>query len=278
MPSKQLLRILKVFDVCGFCTSCSILSRKRNCRNTIYLVHILIALSLTLFKIYLVFNFYSDMAFAEAISEFLQYAVSLSTYWIIIVDSIVHQKQHRHFWAICHRINSKFASQSDLTFLTFRIQFGEYFVAAILTFGLRCWIISDAFYIQVEIAFSTLIKLCQVRLFYYLFCLEIVHSQFTIVENEFKVTLRVHRQQRAHSIQIFNISKIESFEQQRLKWVREYFACVYEMSEGLKIFFGWSHVAVVLSCFYIFLTEFNWIYVHYDEFSPIHLFGEIEKS
>lgn len=54
-----------------------------------------------------------------------------------------------------------------------------------------------------------------------------------------------------------------SIQLEKLKWLRDYYQIVHEMTETLNQIFGWSHLHAVLFCFYYILTSINWAYLHF---------------
>lgn len=92
--STQISYFLNFFDIFGFNSEFSQLSKHRKTIFTIYSAHIFLAIVLTLFKFYFMFKYYLSLGLIVAINEFLQYFISLFTYWMIIFDSILQCNAH----------------------------------------------------------------------------------------------------------------------------------------------------------------------------------------
>lgn len=221
---------------------------------TIYFVHIILAIALSMYKFYVMFNYYVRLGPIQAIVEFLQYSVSLFTYWTIIFDSIIQQKAHSCFWQILCKIDDTVYHQLNHTFLLFTLKFVEFFSIKIVTYAIRIMNNNvDVF----SFAYAILFVLCQIREFYYIFCLEVVNIQLKAIHLELE-TMKMD----------FNTK----FNAKRLKWIRNYFHYVYEMISCVNQTFGWSQIATFASSFYLVLTQSTWDYIYYGESSfPIRI-------
>lgn len=109
--------------------------------------------------------------------------------------------------------------------------------------------------LMLVLPYIIIIRLCHMRLFYYLFCLEIVNFEMEAID-------KILEGMQNHS----NITELIS--------IREYFHGTYEMMDALNEVFGCSMLAVILSCFYVLLADLNWFYTFYDWFSFAYVIGE----
>lgn len=276
MFSKQMECILNFFDACAFNTGASKLFQNRKIKHLIFGIHILCALLLTVFKFHLAVRYYSSLMAIEAISESLQYSTALFTFWLIIYDSIHHRGAHKMFWKILQRINAYFCQQRSMDLRSFFLKTMEFFVATILALSIRITLNQNAA-LSTDIAYFILFEICQIRVFFYLFCLEMVHFQLKMIESEVK-TMQcalnfISTKSTSYLIRISETSIFYLFEIQRLKWIREYFSHVYEMMNSLNETFGWSQVAAISFCFHLLLTEVTWIYIHFMSITWPHQFG-----
>lgn len=254
----EMVRILSCFDGFGYDTGTTALSRHRVIRNFIYSMHILLVIIFTLYKIHITIEIYSWLNLVEVINESLQYSSAIYTYWIIILDSMAQRREHRHFWNVYQEICDRFCS--DATFTQHYIRkFGGYFVFSTTLFiSINLFSSIDSF---VPIfMYLAMITICKCRIFYYLFCLETIYFQLQVIERKIigvKYILRTSNQL------------------VRLRWIREYYQCIYQMTVRLHKVFGWSQVAAILFCFYTLLTYLNWFNAHYHELNHIQ---QIRKS
>lgn len=102
--------------------------------------------------------------------------------------------------------------------------------------------------------------MCEIRVFYYIFCIEVLHSQFRNIEHEF----------RTHEIKIDFSTDLEVFKRIRA----HYQGTVYQMANLLNEIFGLSQVTGISFCFYIVLTEMNYLLVHYNDLSTVNTLGK----
>lgn len=276
MLPKQVVHILNVFDACGFNSGTSKLSKNLVFIYIVHAIHLSMALVLTLFEFHLMTEYYPSLGLTEAISESLQYSAALNTYWLIILDSIIHRKSHQDFWQVLQQIDEYFYCQPNSVIRSYMLKFCVYFMKTISIMVIRLFISSFVDFI-VDFAYIALFIICEIRMFYYLFCLEVLHFQMKMVENEVKIMMKILNLaniKRNKSLNIDVISASYAFEQQRLKWIRGYFHCVYKMMYLLNEVFGWSHVSGISFCFYYILTESNWFYIHFREISYTHRIGK----
>lgn len=136
---------------------------------------------------------------------------------------------------------------------------------------------------QIDGAFIylALIIICQLRVFYYVFCLEILNWQFQMIQHE----LIIMKQRSPNIVDIVggaSNSVLQSrahkannfFDLNRMKWVNEYYGCIVEMTKLLNIIFGWSQFASILFKFYSLLTDLNWCYVSFNFFPTLKYLGK----
>lgn len=276
MLPNRIVNILNFFDICCYDTGSSKLSKNRKIIHFIYFVHILLAIVLTFFGFHLLVEYYPLLGLSEAFSELLQYSTPLFTYWLIIMDSILYRKSHQHFWKCFERIHDQFNCRINFNFRGYFIKFVEFFSVSILIVAIRA-VINEFFEFHIDFAYAIIFKVVQLRMFYYLFCLEIVHSQLNAIENELKSIERIQNRL-DNNRQWYLLCTVESdgyhlFALRRLKRLREHVYCVYQMIDILNTMFGWSHVTAILFCFYLLLTDFNWFYIHYNQFTYMFCIG-----
>lgn len=257
MITKRLLYFLEFFALCGFNAGISDFTKSSKYRYFILINLVTMALILTWFHFYLMIEFYPLLGVVESISESLQYLASLITYWLIIFDSILNAKYDRNLWKILQKIDKRFSILMTFSYHRYMIKFIEFHSVTILLFVARPMIHVYADII-IEIAYNILFKMCHIRIFYYIFCIEIVHFQLTVIKNDLENMKLISR--RRYSVRHF-------------KWIRDYYSCVHELTNHLNRIFGWSHVAVILFCFYLFVTDLNWFYIHCNQLTLSYRLG-----
>lgn len=268
MVPNQIVRMLNVFDFFGYNSGWSQLSKHKRNAYLIYAVHILVATFFIFYEFRMAKIYFSRMILSEAISECLQYTAALYTYWMIIFDSFFHHQTHKQFWNTVHYIDQHFHDQIDFHFRSYMIKFIVFLIKTMLSVVIRMMGNSFAGF-EIDTPFVTLFTICDFRMFYYLFCLEVVYFQLEMIElksERLKSSLHpnhgeISKRRTYRSIAHFDIISCKS---QHMKWIRDYFHCVHEMVCLLNKIFGWSNVATISLCFCFLLTEIYWYYVHYD--------------
>lgn len=269
MLSSQIVYILNFFDAFGYCTESSAFIHHKRIKLFIVFGHIILAVLFTLYQFQLVFELNSLLGALKTSNEVVQYIFGLYTYWLIILDSFLNRQAHRCFWQTLQQSHTFLFSQF-LDVHGYLWKLIEFFAITILLYLLNYWlgVILDNASIFV---FLVLITICQIRVFYYLFALNILNAQLMVIEHEI--------------IAIKNISHLRSdskcsisYELKRFKWVAEYYQCVIEMTKFLNDIFGWSQIALVLFCFFTFMTNLNWWYSKFDELSIAQLISKYRSK
>lgn len=268
LPS-QIVNVLNFFDVMGYCTGSTALTKYRQIRLLIHVMHSVFAVLFTMYMFQLSVELYQVMGLLETLNELAQYSVALNTYWLIILDSFLHRYKHRSFWMIVQLIDEHFCSQT--VFLRgYLCKIFEYFPVTLISSYLIYFLKAVP---QVRAVFigDTLITICQLRVFYYLFCLEVVNWQLKMIETEVKIMKSVSpMDDKTHPFREFDLK--------RFKWINKYYDCVMEMTELLNDIFGWSQIASILCCFYTLLTNLNWLYANLDRLSVTHSSGSFQVT
>lgn len=260
MLPHRITHILNFFDAFGYNSGTSKLSTTRNLQFIVYAVHIFLILSFSVYETASIPMLFKVFNYSEVLNQILQYWATLFTCWLTIFDSILHRNAHKFFWDVLEIIDQKFCCQSKFSFNCYEVKMVEFFVVTVLT-TILMFLTFDYNLLSVEIAYNFLVLLCEFRVFYYLFCIEIIHFQLRIIENEVK-TMQTSLNCSANLSQMPKLSQI--YELHRFKWTREYFHCIYEMVNLLDEFFGWSHVAAISFCAYLVLTDLHWFYINYS--------------
>lgn len=255
-------RMLTFFDVFGYNTGSSQLSRRREIAYSIYFVHFSMAIFFSSSIFYSIFKLLPYMTFIERLNHLFQYSTAIFTYWFIIFDSMNRWKKHRQFWTILRRIDKLFYSQTNLSIRVYLIKFIQYilttFTAVVMSLVKENP--STAHYIWTFINVFV-VKQCQIRIFYYIFCLEVVFLQLCAIEDELL---------QMNQLSELSDSNVDLF---RFQWIRGYYNCIFEMTNLLNEIFDWSHVAAVSFCFYLLLTEMNWFWANFQRLSFLKFVG-----
>lgn len=243
--------ILGFFDFCGFNSRSSKLFHSPKSIYSIRSVHILLVATYTIVQYVFFLNFFLSHGFIETINELTSSSMALFVFWLIIVDANLQQRAHKHFWSIFQHIDDNLFDQFNFTFRSYIIICVGFFLATISTFVMRSHF-QDHVGFLIFLVYTGPIKINQIRLLYYIFCLKVMHFQLKSLEKA-SVT--------------FNVLGT-----QKCKWVRLYYRSIYDMAMALNTTFGWSQVAVIPFCYFCLFADCNYIYIHSHEIAAnIHI-------
>lgn len=262
MSERRMVGLLKFFDSCGFNTKSTSLSNDRNVTCLIACAHILMAVVFTAYEFLFFYQFNHFTELSEIVNEFIEYSGSICAYWLIIFDSICHGRANQRFWTIFHQSNVNIRRQSNVIPRSYLIKIVEFFSAKMVVdlifvthydFGGFVGVAAVLLYV----AYIIPIVISIVRIFYYIFCLEIVLHDMKTLQGELK-----------------NIEKSDNCSDlQCSDWVHKY-NCIHGMVDLLNEIFGLSQVGAVLLCFYTLFTDMNYLYIHFDELSAARMMCE----
>lgn len=262
----QIIRMLNVFDCFGYNSGWSRVSKRKRNSYLISAVHSLVATFFVFYEFRLAKIYYSRMILSEAISECLQYTAALYTYWLIIFDSCFLHHTHKQFWDTVDYIDQHFYDQIEFTLRSYMMKFIIFLIKTMISVVVRMMGNSFAGF-EIDTPYVVLFTICDLRMFYYLFCLEIVYFQLKVIElksEKIKSLLNPKNHGEIRKMRHSAHIGIVSSKSQHMKWIRDYSHCVHEMVCLLNKIFGWSNVATISLCFCFLLTEIYWYYVHHD--------------
>lgn len=264
MLPKQIVRILNFFDSFGYYSESSALAKYPKLQLLAFVIQFFLAVDFTLYQFRLAMELGKFISPLEIANEMIQYTMGLCTYWLIIFDSLYYRRDHRNFWKLLEHIDTHFCKQF-ISFRGFLCKFLEFFlvssVLSTLTYISHAIPQIDGFYI-----YMALIIICQFRIFYYVFCLEIVNWQLQMIQHELVKMKQYSSNMAAAGARNLNLK--------RLKWVNEYYGYIIEMTESLNAIFSWSQFALILFGFYSLLTNLNWCYASLHLFTSLKYIGE----
>lgn len=241
MLPNLVVHYLNLFDGFAFNSGSSNLARYPKILGMIQAVHILIAISGTFAEFKYILDMYPLFGIMAVINEFLFFLVAFVTFCLIIFDSSYNHRSQKMFWRIFQQIDdhflNEFCNQSGLHFRNYSIVFVEFFTIQSLLM-----LINSIGSIDWGIVFNYYIVFQHIRLFYYIFYLNVMDFQMETIEKELK-----------------NIRKFNTAECHRFKWIRKNVSIVHEMACQLNEAFGWSNAACILYSFHELLAVKNWI-------------------
>lgn len=248
MLPKQIVRFLKFFDICGFNIQSTNPCNGQKFNDLITGVHILIVISFTIYDLFYIYEFYNSAGLVETINELMELFAIICPYVLIIFDSVYHSHAQKRFWTVLQQLNENFCCSSNLIPRSYITKLIEFFSAKlILDFitliynGFNAYVDQEQTYL-IYLTYMVPVKICQIRIFYYIFCLEAV----------------------LFHMKHFHLNQIEK------KWNRN-LDFIHELIQLVNEIFGVSHVITVLICFFILFTDINYVHIHFHNLSATKL-------
>lgn len=273
MLPQQIVYILNFFDTFGYYSESSALAKHSKLQFLVFIVQILLATDFTLYQFRLAIELCKILGPLQTFNEMLQYTVGLCTYWLIIFDSFFYRRKHRNFWKVLQQVDAYFCKQF-VSFRGFLCKLVEFFLVSIILYTLT-YIFNAIPQIDGVFIYLALIIICQLRIFYYIFCLEIVNWQLQMIQNE----IGIMKQRSSHTVAAVSrnnsvLRTHKTNDLMHLTWANKYYGCVIEMTDLLNIIFSWSQFASILFIFYSLLTDLNWCYASFDLFPSLKYFSK----
>lgn len=168
------------------------------------------------------------------------YFTILTTYWIVLIESHIQRPAHLSFWKIYGRLED--FGQRDSVKILYLLKYGLH----VLIFVIMLIISTQDTMTNTGsiLTYYILLFMCNNRLFYYLLYLKLIKFELEQIK---------------HNIKCDCINFQEGFVV-ILKKTRNKHQRIYELTNCLNVFFGWSQFGVILISFYTFLTYLNFSY------------------
>lgn len=259
---------LRYYDLWGFNTEIKASHRYRIFVRFVLASHLILATILTLIILrYLLRPGYDDIL--GTINDFIKYLGSFIVYWSTIIECNLGRKciAKRKLWNVFRLIDQNYCSHRNFC--------GNYLFKFMTYFGLMCFVylaylcsvieFGGMQYVPFWVSYVFLMLMHQHRIFFYFFCLELIKNELKIIEDEVNKMLDIHKTMKL---------TFREFEVNRLKWIREYYGLVYELSECVNLVFGWSNLPTILVSFSLILTDVNWYYWKWYNNSTLYLHCE----
>lgn len=253
---------LTFFDIFGYSSGASNLSKSSKIGCSILLVHIFLLTLCATYKSQLLFYFIVAFRPIEVVNGIFEYSCALYTYFFIVMDSLFYRNEHKLFWRIVGELSESHVHYQNQNYRSLTTKIVLHWCTSITWITLSCLTTSRNLQMYTMLFFFVfLIIMCEMRIFYFIFCIDVMCNQLKGI-NE----------------------KIKSYSTEttiKLKKFKEYRICynsVYEMKNYLNKIFNLSQLVIISFCFYILLTDFNWVYSHYKEFDMMNgLCKQIER-
>lgn len=255
------IKFLRYYELWGFRTEW-----KTNFRYRLFFTHLIIAVHIVSISVVTIViygymrRFDSDIL--GTLNDIVKYGGALFVYWSSVIESCFKSRTKEKLWEFYKIIDARYCGHRGYKNRKYSLKFNIHLLVVIIIgiLYLRQIIHSSGTkYIHVWCAHIILLTICHNRTFYYLLHLELIKNELRIVEGEVKKLSNSFKTNR-RAFEGRRSLMFESFEKNRLKWIREYYGIVSKLSECVNSGFGWSNLATITFSFQIILTDLNWLY------------------
>lgn len=215
-------------------------------------------------NVLLILKFYNEIFFSRdllgILNDIIKYFSTVLAYALTIGESYLKRRSLQRFWTLIFIHNRQHQLQNIYTFRRFFIKFTIFFLLTILIeANLIPLIIHDKNSFNFWSMYLPLLLMGRTRVFQYIFFVEILRQQIDAIKLEL-----IHLEKLCSTLSIGRTALILK----KLYIVRNQYALVYDLSEQLNDFFGWSQVAIILHNFMLLVVDFNWTYWRlYNEYT-----------
>lgn len=252
MIPKCITFLMNVFDFCGFCTQQKPSKRYQRLISIIFVLHIILAIVNTLIFIEYLNNQTIDTL--GQINDAAKFSFQLSVYWFSIWEMYSKRELQKLFFDCFRRIDIHFNDHQSFQLCSYRLKFlahqllGGFVRLISLRRVIGCGRITLGFWCS----YVFILIFIQNRIFYFLFYLEFIKYQLN--------TILSFTKRMSELSQITECCNFKAEYTTGLKWIREYYQLVYDISLNMNKVFGWSNLVTISFLFVICLADCNWFY------------------
>lgn len=196
------------------------------------------------------------------LNDVIKHGGSLAVYWLTLIELNAKHRMQKEFWQTFKQIDSLFSSHQHLSMRTYVLKFCICLIAFLFVCVLYLQeIISKTGTEFVYFWFTHFILIMTYlnRVFYHLFCMELIKNELRNIKNETKELVRAN-QSGPFAVAMGRCLVIEEFQLKRFKWLRDYFQSIHGMCDHLSEMIGWSTVVTIIFSFQLIATDGIWIY------------------
>lgn len=181
----------------------------------------------------------SALHYLILINELHKFFCSIFCYWIILGENLVKWKVKIKFWKILEQIDEQYNLQNTFMMRSYTYKLVEVILIVILAdfVQLMMFFIID----RTAFFFIAIIKICKLRVFYYLLYVEIIKHQLKTIESYVRKMI---------SSRNIRLKRCKSF-----TWIRDYYHLTYKLVECINSMFGLSQLATITFSFNILLCD-----------------------
>lgn len=224
--------------------------------RTIFIVHILNAVVVSITMCYLVFIrlFESNpVGFANECSKFVCLGL---VYCLVIIEAAPNRSRKREFWQLYEHIRtiSPPNIKRNITQRRFSIKcilFSSLFIFQAVATSKPLWSQSPR-YMEIllfQLCDFLLFTVQQLQIFFYVFCTNLLSDELNAFNQNLEEVLKD-----------LKLNRKSSLLHCKLTATCHHYYLVQMMAQYLNEIFGWSHLMAILNCFLGFVACFNFIY------------------
>lgn len=244
---------MNVFDFSGFCTQQKSSRRYQRKILILFVLHIISAIVNTLIFI----NYVNRQAIdiLGKTNDIIKLSCELSLYWLSILEMYSKRKIQKLFFENFRRIDIHFYDHRTFQLGSYRLKFLTQQIICLFTFLFYLRIIILCYDIlDFWCSYAFIHTFIQYRVFYLLFYLE-------LIKYELNRLLCFSKQMSELFLSNSNDSRNFNAEYSiHLKWFREYYQIIHDVSLNMNEAFGWSNFLTIYCLFLVCLTDSNWFY------------------
>lgn len=257
MFSRRVSFIIRFFDFWGSFTEYSYSPGYQKVIQIVFILHICFAVFSTLFIGYVLVSI-NSLKLLDKINEFIQYQYSLHSYYISLIETYLHRKEQRSFWKIYEQIDDK----SGFKCHSYSLKLIE-FVVVVFAANVICIYLTDI-EINVWLVYTILSVINNVRLFYYIFYLELIKSELKFVEKQINEMIEL-----SHFSYAYGQHRNRHFKDIRIRY-----SIICDLIDHLNEIFSSSNFSTILYHFLFLFTSFNYAYLHLTDYSVFYYAGK----
>lgn len=261
-----IIKLLWFFEYCGFNTEFTTILPKQDIsrvQKVCILTAHLTVLSVSVFWIYqALVTINAVVGGVGTANDFLKIFTGIVAYILFLTESRLMRCKQQRFWQVFKEIDARFCFRIRFSFDEYLFKTFQWIVGVTFCHTTMAIAFYHAYGFELLVyqwvSFVVIVVPQQLRQAYYFLLVELLSNELHVIERETFQMAKVHKIR--YDLQN-NLR--DSFQRERLKWIRGYYDLLFEMSECLNRVFGWSSVASFLHTFLIFATDLNWLYWRY---------------
>lgn len=256
MFPKYIFGLLYFFNLWGLCTELSGL-RMSHHRYHKWTVFILGANIMYLcFAIGSIFHYFEEAHESSNLlnitNDVIKFVGATVGQLIVIIESYCKRNVQQKLWKIICELRSNFEFRDrDIRFGWYLAKFGEFFGAVFFIEYMQFSKWDFARNIYFLFGYISLVTLQHIRVFHYLFFIQLLNHQLNAVEMEMQ--------------SLADDSENGPIARDRLKRIRIRYDLVHVLSDCVNEVFAWSNVTSILNLFLLLAVDLNWSYSHVTE-------------